>query len=335
LVIVWQNLNFYSPDASLEQGNVLVVEVGADIGEVVIDFRRQSYQKEKVTVIMRTYFDCIPCIIRQALDAIRLINDDEKKHEQILREVLFLAGKMDLSESPPAMAQKIHRVIRQLTETDDPYKLLKRRFNEFALELFPKFQGLVSSYAKPFEAAVRLAIAGNIIDLGAKCSLGLSEAEKVIEQTMTEPFDMTDFKAFQDATDRAEDILYLADNAGEIVFDRPLLEQIGPSKITFVVKGTPVINDATIDDAEEAGITNLVEVIDKNSGIYREEILYLIKEELPGYYDYATRVKKYVDRRGTPQAKIEIVGSLSVLERYNPFDRKFHIATEAPKAHVS
>ncbi|MDH4239787.1 MAG: ARMT1-like domain-containing protein [Phycisphaerae bacterium] len=211
---------------------------------------------------MRTHFDCIPCIIRQALDAVRLINNDEKIHEQILREVLCSAGKMNLSASPPAMAQKTHRIIRQLAETDDPYKLPKQRFNEFALKLFPKFQDLVSSSVKSFEVAVRLAIAGNIIDLGAKCSLGLSEAEKIIEQTMTEPFDMKDFKAFQDATDRAEDILYLADNAGEIVFDRPLLEQIGPSKITFVVKGAPVINDATIDDAEEALITNLVEVID-------------------------------------------------------------------------
>lgn len=75
------------------------------------------------------------------------------------------------------------------------------------------------------------------------------------------------------------------------------------------------------------------ETIPKTSGIHREEILELIKEELPGYYDYATRVKKYVDRRGTPQAEIEIVGSLSVLERYNPFDRIFHITTESPKLH--
>ena len=77
------------------------------------------------------------------------------------------------------------------------------------------------------------------------------------------------------------------------------------------------------------------ETVPKTSGIHREDILKLIKEELPGYYDYTTRVKKYIDRRGTPQAKIEIAGSLSVLERYNPFDRKFHIATEVPKAHVS
>ena len=211
---------------------------------------------------MKTYFDCIPCIIRQTLDAIRLINDDEKIHEQILREVLCLASEMDLSESPPVMAQKIHRVIRQLAETDDPYKLLKQRFNEFALNIFPKFQDLVSTSVNPFEAAVRLAIAGNIIDLGVKCSLALSEAEKIIEQAMIEPFDMSDLKAFQDATDRAEDILYLADNAGEIVFDKPLLEQVGPSKITFVVKGAPVINDATFNDAEKTGITKLVEVID-------------------------------------------------------------------------
>lgn len=211
---------------------------------------------------MKTYFDCIPCIIRQTLDAIRLINDDEKIHEQILRKVLCLASEMDLSESPPVMAQKIHRVIRQLAETKDPYELLKQRFNEFALNIFPKFQDLVSISVNPFEAAVRLAIAGNIIDLGVKCSLGPVEVEKIIEQAMTEPFDMSDLKAFHGATDRAEDILYLADNAGEIVFDKPLLEQVGPSKITFVVKGAPVINDATFNDAEKTGITKLVEVID-------------------------------------------------------------------------
>jgi uncharacterized protein with ATP-grasp and redox domains len=229
---------------------------------VVIDFRRQSYQKEKVTVIMRTYFDCIPCIIRQALDAIRLINDDEKKHEQILREVLFLANKMDLSESPPAMAQKIHRVIRQLTETDDPYKEMKGRFNDFALQHVPRFQKLLATSEKPFETAVRLAIAGNIIDLGVKCSLTMLEVEKTIDQALIVPFDMKDFEDFRKATVEATNILYMADNAGEIVFDRFLIEQLGPEKITLVVKGKPVINDATVEDAQAAGLTDLVRVID-------------------------------------------------------------------------
>lgn len=98
----------------------------------------------------------------------------------------------------------------------------------------------------------------------------------------------------------------------------------------------PGINLAIQTIEEFAGRTfSCPETVPKTSDIHREEILELIREELPSYYDYTTRVKKYVDRRGTPQAEIELVGSLSVLERYNPFDRKFHIATEAPKAHVS
>lgn len=211
---------------------------------------------------MKTYFDCIPCFIRQGLDAVRSVTDDQEVHEQVLREVLSLASKMDLNTTPPAMAQKIHRIIKQLVESDDPYKQAKQHFNEFALKLFPKFQNLVDTSEKPFETAVRLAIAGNIIDLGVKCSLKLSEAEKIIDKALTEPFDSADLNDLQQATENAKDILYLADNAGEIVFDRFLIEQIGPAKITLVVKGVPVINDATIDDAKAAGLTDLVKIID-------------------------------------------------------------------------
>ena len=175
---------------------------------------------------MKTYFDCIPCFIRQGLDAVRLVTDNQEVHERVLREVLTLASKMDLNASPPAMAQKIHCTIKQVAGTDDPYKSAKQRFNEFALELFPKFQNLVDSSEKPFETAVRLAIAGNIIDLGVKCSLKLSEAEKIIEKSLTESFDSSDLNDFEQATDKAEDILYLADNAGEIVFNRFLPKSV-------------------------------------------------------------------------------------------------------------
>lgn len=211
---------------------------------------------------MKTYFDCLPCFIRQTLDAVRLITDDRNIQEQVLREVFALGAKMDLNASPPAMAQKIHRIIKQLTETDDPYRKKKQRFNKFALKLFPKYQALVSSSEKPFETAVRLAIAGNIIDLGVESTLDITEAEKLINWILTESFDTKDMNEFRYETDNAGKILYLADNAGEIVFDRLLIEQIGPQKITLVVKGAPVINDATIDDAKETGLMSLVQVID-------------------------------------------------------------------------
>ena len=69
----------------------------------------------------------------------------------------------------------------------------------------------------------------------------------------------------------------------------------------------------------------------RTSGIHSEDILKLIQEELPPYYDYTTRVKKYVNRKGTSQAEIEIVGSLSALKRYNPLDTTFYITTETPR----
>lgn len=90
----------------------------------------------------------------------------------------------------------------------------------------------------------------------------------------------------------------------------------------------------TIDEFAERTFS-CPDTIPKTSGICREGILKLIQEELPGYYDYNTRVKKYVDRSGILQAEVEIVGSIGISKRYNPLDRTFHIATETPKLHGS
>ena len=214
---------------------------------------------------MRTYFDCIPCFVRQTLDSVRLITDDEQIHERVMREVLRLASKMDLRQSPPAMAQKIHRLIRKLTGVQDPYLQTKDRFNKLALKMYPELRKKVEASADPFETAIRLAIAGNIIDLGVKTGLAESQVEETITQSLTDPLDIKALKGFRNATSRAKDILYLGDNAGEIVFDRLLIEQLPCEKITFVVKANPIINDATMEDAEIVGLTDIVSVIDNGS----------------------------------------------------------------------
>jgi hypothetical protein len=211
---------------------------------------------------MRTYFDCIPCIIRQALDAARLITQDESIHEQVVREVLRATAVADLRRTPPAMGRKMHRLIRQLTETDDPYRQTKERFNAFALSLYPGLRRIVDQSDKPLETAVRLAMAGNIIDLGVKSSLKTIDVDKTIAEVLAAELDMATFEDFSKETAAAKDILYLADNAGEIVFDRILIEQLGPDRITLAVKAAPVINDATMEDARECGLTELLNVID-------------------------------------------------------------------------
>ncbi|MCF7958981.1 MAG: ARMT1-like domain-containing protein [Phycisphaerae bacterium] len=212
---------------------------------------------------MKTYFDCIPCYIRQALDAVRSVTDDQEIQGQVLQEVLDLVAKMDMNATPPAVAQKIHRIIKRLTKTADPYKQEKQHFNQFAMSLLPKYKKLIDSSENPLEIALRLAIAGNIIDLGVQCSLELSEAEKVIETTLTDDsLDLVALDDFQQAVAGAKDILYLADNTGEIVFDKLLIEQIGPEKITLVVRGVPIINDATLEDAKAVGLADLVKTMD-------------------------------------------------------------------------
>ena len=214
---------------------------------------------------MKTYFDCMPCFIRQALDAARMVTDDEQIHEQVLREVLCLAGNMDMRQSPPVMGQQIHRVIRKLIGVQDPYLQMKDRFNKLALNMYPELRERIEASADPFETAIRLAIAGNIIDLGVDAGLEESDVEKAITESSTAPLDTKALKEFRNAANQAKDILYLGDNAGEIVFDHLLIEQLPRENITFVVKAAPIINDVIIEDAEIVGLTDIVSVIDNGS----------------------------------------------------------------------
>ena len=214
---------------------------------------------------MRIYLDCISCFIRQTLDAARFATDDEQIHEEVVRGVLRLAAELDMSQSPPAIGQQIHRLIRELTGEDDPYRQAKGRFNNLALRLYPELQKRITNSGSPLETAVRLAIAGNIIDLGVKTSIRESDVEGVIRDCLTADFDRGAVGTFRDAVDRAESILYLTDNAGEIVLDRLLIEQLPIERVTVAVKGAPAINDATMEDALIAGLPRIVEVIDNGS----------------------------------------------------------------------
>ena len=211
---------------------------------------------------MQTHLDCIPCLVRQTLDSVRFVTDDEQIHEQVVRKVLRQASYMDMSQSVPAIAQEIHRFVRDLVGQDDPYRKVKEWSNDLALKLYPELKKLIGASKEPLEAAVRLAIAGNIIDFGAGISLKESDVEKAIDDCLTSDLDKTQLVYFQNAVAEAKDILFLADNAGEIVFDRLLIEQLGPERVTLAVKAGPILNDATAEDAGAVGLIDLVEVID-------------------------------------------------------------------------
>jgi len=214
---------------------------------------------------MRIYLDCISCFVRQALDAARFVTDDEQIHKEVVDQVLGMVSKMDMSQSPPVIAQQIHRLIRKLVGSDDPYYRVKKQFNTLALKLYPSLRKQIINSKAPFETAVRLAIAGNIIDFGAKSSLTESEVRMTINDSLSDYLDHGDIQKFKNAVTEAKEVFYLADNAGEIVFDHLLIEQLPIEKVTVVVRGKPVINDVTTEDANLVGLDRIVEVIDNGS----------------------------------------------------------------------
>ena len=214
---------------------------------------------------MKTYLDCIPCFVRHSLDAVRIATDDERVHAQVLRKALRLADEVDFDESPPVTAQKMHRFIREAAGVEDPYLEIKDRFNKLALAMYPELKRQVESADDPLGAAVRLAIAGNIIDYGTNSEVAHDKVEDAIAESQSRPLDTQALEELREAIDKAEKILYLGDNAGEIVMDRLLVEQLPCEKITFVVRGGPILNDALMEDAETVGLADIVSVIDNGS----------------------------------------------------------------------
>lgn len=213
---------------------------------------------------MNTSLDCLPCFIRQTLDAARMVSNDAGFHEKLMREVLARIAGLSLDAAPAAFAQKLHRRIRELTGREDPYREAKDRQNRLALALMDELRAKIEAAPDPLMLAVRLAVAGNIIDLGAPGDITEARVKEAVVQALDRPL-VGEGDGFREAVRSAGTILYLADNAGEIVFDRLLIEQLGPLRVTVAVRGGPVINDATRIDARAAGLDAVVEVIDNGS----------------------------------------------------------------------
>jgi len=211
---------------------------------------------------VKTCIDCIPCFFRQALEAARLASNDEAVAAEVLRKVAALVKDLDISQSPPAMGQKIHHIVQETVGIEDPYRAIKSTFNEAALRLYPEMRRLIEASGEPLGTAVRLAIAGNIIDFGVNGGVRESDVERAIGECLAAEIGEEVLGRFESAVRDADEILYLADNAGEIVFDRLLIELLPLEKVTVAVKGSAIINDATMEDAVFAGLPRLVEVID-------------------------------------------------------------------------
>ena len=213
---------------------------------------------------MKTAFECIPCFVRQATEAVEMATNDPALRESLLRRLLREISDTDWNVMPVTVSQRMQRLVRDETGRKDPYHLLKKKMNDTAMDLLPELMEAVAKQQNPHDALVRLAIAGNLLDAGSKSRLAPEELSGRLHSIWDAPMTGKSEDLFR-AINSAGKILYLADNAGEIVFDRLLIEALPVGKITVAVRGMPVINDATMEDARFAGLTNIVDVISNGS----------------------------------------------------------------------
>ncbi len=217
---------------------------------------------------MRTYLDCIPCFLKLTLEQGRLLTGDELVHRELMNEAAKLIPGFSLGSTPPKMVREMQEVIRRRFPNSDPYKKVKDQSNRRAMELYPTLKEKVAQSEDRLLTAVELAIAGNVIDYAAKNNLNI---EKEIQEILTGSFlaekkNVFEYDLFRKELAEAKTILYVADNAGEILFDRVLIEEISLGReITFAVRDKPILNDATREDAVFCGIDKIARVI--SSGV--------------------------------------------------------------------
>jgi uncharacterized protein with ATP-grasp and redox domains len=206
---------------------------------------------------MRAYLDCYPCFFTQAIKTSRMLNLDEKKIWEILNDLSLAIPKIPSGATPPEIGREVYRVISKRTGLEDPYKEIKEKCTRQALSLYPGLQKLKDTSEDRLMTAVRLSIAGNVIDFGANTDFDL---KRDLEAILSQDFAINHYPQFCKALAKAQNVLYIADNAGETVFDRLLIEEIN-KPVIYVVREKPVINDATREDALNSGIDEVAEIV--------------------------------------------------------------------------
>lgn len=210
---------------------------------------------------------CVPCFVKQALTTAQMATKDERVHERVLREVLRrMADRIDLSLSPAHLSTWAARIAAEVMGVEDPYLDVKREFNELGLRMYPRLRKIVREADDPLYVALKLAAAGNVIDFGAGTPYRIEEE---IEEVLEVGFALDQYEAFRERLGETNELVYILDNAGEIVFDKLLMEELrrrGIRRITAIVKSKPILNDATREDAEMVGLGELAEIIETGTG---------------------------------------------------------------------
>ena len=204
--------------------------------------------------------ECAPCLLRRILFQTRLV--DPSREEEVMSSCLRLVGELwEPGIRSATLATKVHRLCYDILDVDDPYAALKAESNRVAFSLLPRAEELVESSEDRLKAACLVAIAGNVMDFGIGGYEHPEELRHLFDELVSQEPEPNDVELLRKHLKGAKEVVYLFDNCGEIVLDLPLLKELKRMglRITGVVKGEPIISDATWEDLSISGADKVLD----------------------------------------------------------------------------
>lgn len=211
---------------------------------------------------MKISYECGSCFLRQAREAMDLSTDDDDLKMELMNDIFkYLSETFKKGTNSNKTGSYMHNLIKQKTNCHDPYVNEKKLANEIALKYLPIAQNILDEEDN-LENRVKIAIVGNILDFGA-FTLD-DDIEFFIKDSLKKDLAVKDIENFEDSLNRHDKVLYLVDNTGEIVFDKILLSKIKEYDVdvTIAVKSFPILNDACMDDAINAGLDKFGKIVE-------------------------------------------------------------------------
>jgi uncharacterized protein with ATP-grasp and redox domains len=213
---------------------------------------------QKIEVNMKVYLDCLPCMLRQVLEASRMSTENEKLQCSIIDEAIGVLNQYKSYSNSPEIGRDLHRIVKKQTGVLDPYSQIKQRDLQTALSLYPHIKQFTQNEQNRLFWALKAAAVGNVLDsaIHAGCDI-----EKSVESELKKPFAVCDIEYLESQLETAKSILIIGDNTGETVFDCLLLDQLSGYKLTYAVRSAPILNDATAEEAQASGIGRYARII--------------------------------------------------------------------------
>lgn len=187
-----------------------------------------------------------------------MVTDDRETQGKILRDAIKIISKYDSYSYAPEVGRAMHLLVKEYTGIKDPYENLKQRHLKSALEYYPDLKRFLFDKADRLYWVLKIAAAGNVFDAAINSEIKDSDH---LKEELSKEFEICDIPKFRERLKDAKTMLIIGDNAGETVFDKVLIEEMLNLDISYAVRSGPIINDATIEDAQSAGLKSQVRLL--------------------------------------------------------------------------